>query len=91
MPFSGRRPGWYTWAVLITTSVVSAVLAVTISVQITQRQRIESDRKLCASIRADVNTYLETPPSTAAGKAQRDSKIELLRVLGCPRVLTMKG
>jgi hypothetical protein len=88
MPFTGRHPGWYTWAVLIGTSVVSAMLSIFISVQIAEKQRVESDRKQCASIQADVNAYREQASKlTEVGKAQLHSKEERLRQLGCSQVL----
>jgi hypothetical protein len=74
------RPGWKTWAILLLTCILSNALTLVLSSTRSDR----NDRKLCVSIASDVEAFLEKPPTTPAGKAQRDSKIELLRTLGCP-------
>lgn len=70
---------------------VSMWIAVVVSTEASERQRMESDRKLCASVNSDVQAYLETPPTTPAGRNQLRTKQDLLRTLKCPDGNNGKG
>jgi len=64
--------------------VACMIIAILVAVQVGEKNRRESDRRLCASILSDVNAYLESPPVTDAGRNQLRAKQDLLRALQCP-------
>lgn len=71
--------------------IVCMAITVAISTEASDRARMESDRKLCASVASDVQAYLETPPVTVAGINQLRTKQELLQALKCPDGNNGKG
>jgi hypothetical protein len=80
-----KHPVGYSLILLAMSMAVFMVAAVAISVRASDRAIRESERKQCESVASDVRAYEAAPPATEAGKAQLQSKRELLRAWGCPR------
>lgn len=79
-----EHPVTYSMITLAAGAIACMFISILVSVQLSERNKIESDRRLCASIASDVRAYLETPPATEAGRNQLRAKQELLRALRCP-------
>ena len=71
--------------------LICMLISICVSINASERQREESDRKLCASVASDVAAYMEAPPVTEAGRNQLRAKLELLRTLKCPDGNNGKG
>lgn len=79
-----NHPVGYSIILLAASMIVCMLAAVTISIKASEHAIRESERGQCESIQADVDSYLEVPPTTKAGWNQLRSKQERLAVLGCP-------
>lgn len=65
-------------------TLASMMGAVVISVQASERAIRSSERRQCEAYAAEVRGYRELPPSTPAGQNQLRTKVELLKLWGCP-------
>lgn len=79
-----NHPAAYSMIVLALGMVTSMLIAVCISVEASEKARRDGNRLLCAAIASDVQAYVETPPTTPAGKNQLRAKREFLRAQ-CPK------
>jgi hypothetical protein len=79
------HPLAYSMLTLAAGMLVCMIIAVTISVQASNRAIRESEQGQCETLQADVDAYTEVPPSSPAGIRQMQSKMERLRQLQCPK------
>lgn len=80
-----EHPLVYSMATLALGMLVCMIIAVTISVQASNRAIRESEQGQCDTLQADVDAYTEAPPATKAGIRQMQSKMERLKQLQCPK------
>ncbi len=85
------RPSWYSWVVVIGTSLVSSMLALLVALQMNARSearerqaRVDSDRKWCSIVVTLDEGYRKAPPSTPTGQSLAKAVDELRRDLPCP-------
>ena len=78
------HPVAYSIALLAGGMFVSMLVAVFISVAASNRALRESEQRSCAALRAELEAYTETPPTTAAGRNIMRAKLEQYRVQRCP-------
>jgi len=68
------NPGWKLWLSMLG----MCVLSVLTSYLLAENARVTAERKLCEALRSDLHAYVIAPPTTDAGRAQRDSKQAIL-------------
>jgi len=68
------QPGWKLWLSMLG----MCALSVLVSYLLAENARINAERKLCEALRSDLHAYVIAPPTTDAGRAQRDSKVAIL-------------
>jgi hypothetical protein len=85
-----EHPVGYSLLLLAASMIICMLAAVTISVHASERAIRKSEIQQCESVQSDVNAYLETPPTTEAGKNQLRTKERLLEKWGCPHIIEEK-
>jgi hypothetical protein len=79
-----EHPIGYSLLMLSAAMIVCMLTAVTISIRAGQQAIHQSERRQCESLWSDVQAYREVPPTTSTGRNQMRSKMELLKIWGCP-------
>ncbi len=80
--FIKSHPGWYSWTVVVGSSIVTAVLAILVATN-TQHK---SEQKFCSLIEVLTGTRDEAPPTTERGRLIADRLEVLGRQLRCEEV-----
>ncbi len=80
--FMKSHPGWYSWAVVVGCSLLTAMLTLTIAINSQQK----SEQKFCSLIEALTGTRTEAPPTTERGQLIADRLDALGRQLNCKEV-----
>lgn len=75
------RPGWYSLAATLGTSLVTAILMLFLTLHFVQ----QSERKWCDLITMLDDAYHQTPPTTETGKNVARQMSGLRQSLHCPK------
>lgn len=85
------RPSWYSWVVVVGTSVLSSTLAIVVGIESAQRAvdaersaRLQSEQALCSLVVVLDRAYKGTPPTTPTGKEVAEGMAGLRATLQCP-------
>lgn len=80
-----EHPVGYSLAMFAIGMIICMMAAVVISVRASDRAIRDSERRQCETIQADVDAYLDEPPTTPAGWNQLRAKQARIVELGCPK------
>jgi hypothetical protein len=75
---------WWPYVVSVGASLLSAALAVVISIASQQRSEDKTRQYTCAVIVSQDDNYREAPPATETGRRNAASMRQLRVALGCP-------
>jgi hypothetical protein len=86
-------PSWYSWAVVIGTSITSSVLVLIVSLNVNQRalererqQRLAGQQAWCGVIVTMDNAWRSAPPPTATGRQMAKGIAALRRQYRCDQL-----
>lgn len=85
------HPSWYSWVVVLGTSLTSSMLVLIVALHMNARSedrerqaRMDSDLKWCSIVVSLDDGYEQTPPTTATGKNLQRAIKDLRGQLPCP-------
>lgn len=76
-----QRHSEWRWRIAM---ILTVIMASAGTLYISGERTRQSERKLCAIVTSMDESYRETPPSTAAGRAMAVNLSDLRQQLGCP-------